>query len=133
MVFAATKSSGGGIGLIFPLLLVAMVGFLFLNSRKRKAAAANLQTGLRIGSSVMTTAGLYATVVAVGDDGVTLEVSPGVYCKYARQAIARVLDAPDGAEPLDDHEALGDHSDPSDPSDHDDHGDNGPPSIDLNK
>jgi preprotein translocase subunit YajC len=101
VVLAASKSNGS-IGLIFPLLLVAMVGFLFLSTRKRKAAAAQTQTNLRVGSSIMTTAGLYATVVAVVDDGVILEVAPGVRSKYARAAISRVLDAPEGAEPLDD-------------------------------
>ena len=61
-----------------------------------------MQSALKVGSSIMTTAGLFATVVAIADDGVTLEVAPGVYSKYARGAISRVLDAPEGAEPLDD-------------------------------
>jgi preprotein translocase subunit YajC len=112
---AATKSnSSSSLGLIFPLLLVAMVGFLFYSSRKRKTQAQQMQTTLKIGSKVMTTAGLFATVAAVDDDGVTLEVAPGVHCKYARAAISRILDAPDGAEPLDDDE----HE---------------PPSVDLDK
>ncbi len=116
MVLAATKSSSNSsVGLIFPLLLVAMVGFFFLNSRKRKAASQQMQSALRVGSKVMTTAGLFATVSAVEDDGVVLEISPGVHCKYARAAVSRVLDAPEGAEPLDD-----DESDP-------------PPSVDLDK
>jgi preprotein translocase subunit YajC len=115
---AATKSkSNGSLGLIFPLLLVAMVGFLFYSSRKRKAQAQNMQETLRVGSRIMTTAGLFATVKAVEDDGVVLEIAPGVQCKYARQAISRVLDAPDGAEPLDD-------------SDHEDYE---PPAVDLDK
>lgn len=82
-----------------------MAGFLFLSTRKRKAASQQLQTGLKVGSKIMTTAGLFATVVAIEDDGVVLEVAPGVHSKYARQAISRVLDAPDGAEPLDDDDA----------------------------
>jgi preprotein translocase subunit YajC len=111
---AASKSNSSSLGLIFPLLLVAMVGFLFYSSRKRKTQAQQMQTTLKLGSKVMTTAGLFATVVAVDDDGVTLEVSPGVNCKYARAAISRILDAPEGAEPLDDDE----HE---------------PPSVDLDK
>jgi preprotein translocase subunit YajC len=114
VVLAASKSSGG-IGLIFPLLLVAMVGFLFLTQRKRKAQGQQMQSTLKVGSSIMTTAGLFATVVSVEDDGVVLEIAPGVHCKYARAAVSRVLDAPEGAEPLDD-----DDEQP-------------PPSIDLDK
>lgn len=100
--------------MIFIVILVALAGFLFLSTRKRKAASQQLQAELRVGSNIMTTAGLYASVVSIEDDGVVLEVAPGVHSKYARQAISRVLDAPDGAEPLDE----------------DDAGDN---SIDLNK
>ena len=119
-MFAATKSKGSGSSLIFLVILIAMVGFLFLSTRKRKAASQQLQSGLKVGSKIMTTHGLFATVVAIEDDGVILEVAPGVHSKYARQAVARVLDAPEGAEPLDDDETLGDT-------------DTTPPSIDLNK
>lgn len=119
---AATKSkSSSGFSLIIPLLLVALIGFMFYSSRKRKAQAQNMQETLKVGSRVMTTAGLFATVAAVEDDGVVLEIAPGVNCKYARAAISRILDAPDGAEPLDDH-------------DHDhDHEDHEPPAVDLDK
>ncbi len=120
MLAATSKSSGGGSSLIFLVILVVMAGFLFLSTRKRKAASQNLQSALKVGSSVMTTAGLFATVTAIHDDGVVLEIAPGVNCKYARQAVSRVLDAPEGAEPLDD--ALGESENP--PS---------PPTIDLDK
>ena len=120
MVDAATKKSNSSAsGLIFAVLLVAMVGFLFYSSRKRKAQAQNMQETLRVGSRVMTTAGLFATVTAVEDDGVVLEIAPGVHCKYARQAVSRVLDAPEGAEPLDDV--------------HEDHDNHEPPAVDLDK
>jgi preprotein translocase subunit YajC len=103
---AAAKKSSSSSSLIFIVILVVMAGFLFLSTRKRKAASQQLQTGLKVGSSIMTTAGLYATVVSIEDDGgVVLEVAPGVHSKYARQAISRVLDAPEGAEPLDDDDA----------------------------
>jgi preprotein translocase subunit YajC len=117
LVYAADSKSSGGLGLIFPLLLVAMVGFLFYSTRKRKAAAQQMHTSLQAGSRIMTTAGLFATVVAIEEDGVVLEVAPGVHSKYARQAISRVLDSP----PIE-HEAIYD----------DEPGDAGK-SIDLNK
>jgi preprotein translocase subunit YajC len=117
LVEAADKSSSSGLGFIFPLLLVAMVGFLFLSTRKRKAASQQMQSALKVGSSIMTTAGLFATVVAIHDDGVVLEVAPGVHSKYARQAISKVLSSPDDG-PIE-HEAI--------------HEDEHEPSIDLNK
>jgi preprotein translocase subunit YajC len=102
LLFAAAAKKSSSSSLIFIVILAVMAGFLFLSTRKRKAASQQLQTGLKVGSKIMTTAGLFATVVAIEDDGVVLEVAPGVHSKYARQAISRVLDAPDGAEPLDD-------------------------------
>ena len=121
LVEAAEKSGGGGLEFLFPLLLVAMVGFLFYSTRKRKAAAQQMTSTLQPGSRIMTTAGLFATVTAVEDDGVVLEVAPGVHSKYARQAISRVLDSP-VADPME-HEAI--HDDDMGPgTDH---------SIDLNK
>jgi preprotein translocase subunit YajC len=47
--------------------------------------------------NVMTTAGLYAEVQAVEDDQVHLEIAPGIVCRFARAAVARVLDPPDSA------------------------------------
>ena len=114
-MLAAASKSNSSVGLIFPLLLVAMVGFLFYTQRKRKTQGQQMQSALKVGSKVMTTAGLFATVVDVEDDGVVvLEVAPGVHSRYARAAISRVLDAPEGAEPLDDDEER-------------------PPSVDLDK
>ena len=40
----------------------------------------------------MTTAGMYATIRALTDDTVDLEVSPGVVVTYAKQAVARVVE-----------------------------------------
>lgn len=105
LLFAATSKKSSSGSLIFILILVLFAGFFFLSTRKRKAAAQQAQSELKIGSSIITTAGLFATVISIEDDGVILEVAPGVHSKYARQAISRVLDAPDGAEPLDDDDA----------------------------
>jgi preprotein translocase subunit YajC len=45
----------------------------------------------------VTTAGLYATISAVEDEVVVLEVAPGVTCRYAKPAVARIL-TPPGAD-----------------------------------
>jgi preprotein translocase subunit YajC len=131
LTFAAdSKSSSGSLGLIFPLLLVAMVGFLFYSTRKRKAAAQSMTNSLKVGSRIMTTAGLFATVVAIEEDGVVLEVAPGVHSKYARQAVSRVIESPED-DPIE-HEAI--HDSDYD-TDYDSDYESGRPdkSIDLNK
>jgi preprotein translocase subunit YajC len=81
-------------GLIFPLLLVGLLALLFLSQRRRSRAVQRVQHQLRPGMNVMTTAGLFAEVQAIDDDAVHLEIAPGVVCRFARAAVARVLDPP---------------------------------------
>jgi preprotein translocase subunit YajC len=90
------NNNGGGslAGLIFPLLLVGLLALLFLGQRRRSRATAQVQRQLRPGMNVMTTAGLFAEVQSVEDDAVHLEIAPGVVCRFARAAVARVLDPP---------------------------------------
>jgi preprotein translocase subunit YajC len=80
---------------LVPLLFIAIavVFLLVLPMRQRNRAmqrARQLQESLGVGTEVMTTSGLYGTVVAVGDDTVDLEISPGVSVRWAKAAIAEV-------------------------------------------
>jgi preprotein translocase subunit YajC len=98
---ARVNNNGGGLaGLILPLVLVGLLILLFMTQRRRSRAAADVQRQLRPGMNVMTTAGLYAEVQAVDDEAVSLEIAPGVVCRFARAAVARVLD-PVGDPPMD--------------------------------
>jgi preprotein translocase subunit YajC len=73
------------------IVLVLLFGMLLLSARnRRRQAAAQTAAAERItvGSEVMTTSGLYGTVVAKADDGtVTLAVAPGVEVKWALAAL----------------------------------------------
>lgn len=78
------------------LLLALMAGLLFLmfsRTRKQQRETQRVQASLTVGAEVMTTAGLYATVVAIEDQVVTLETAPGQTARYDRRAVARVLTA----------------------------------------
>ncbi|HTW20432.1 MAG TPA: preprotein translocase subunit YajC [Mycobacteriales bacterium] len=90
---ATSKSSGSSSGLSL-IILVAIFGlayFLFIRpARNRQRQAAQQRRKVDVGDEVTTTAGLIATVVAVGDDELTLEVAPGVQCRYLPAAILRV-------------------------------------------
>lgn len=89
------NSSGGSLsGLIVPLVLVGVLVLLFVSQRRRSRAAQNVQSQLRPGMNVMTTAGLFAEVQTVEDDQVHLEIAPGIVCRFSRAAVARVLDPP---------------------------------------
>ena len=63
--------------------------------KEHKATVASLQ----VGDEVMTTAGLFGTVVALDDEIVTLEVAPGTSLRFARGAIGQRVDDDVAAEP----------------------------------
>ena len=101
----AAEQTGGGGGLTPLLLLVALAVFTYLilirPQRNRMKQLQQTQASLAPGAEVMTTAGLYATVVDFDDETVTLETAPGVYNRYARAAVARLItpgEAEDDAE-----------------------------------
>jgi preprotein translocase subunit YajC len=88
---SSSKSSGGNYFLLILIAGFALLYFLFLRPQraKQRAAAAKARKAV-VGDEVTTTAGLIATVVAIDDDALTLEVAPGVQCRYLPAAILRV-------------------------------------------
>ena len=71
-------------------LIIIMGAFLFFASRRqRKAmqATIDLQESLRVGDRVQTTSGLYATIAAIGEDTVSLEIAPGVVTEWVKLAV----------------------------------------------
>ncbi|HWB68049.1 MAG TPA: preprotein translocase subunit YajC [Mycobacteriales bacterium] len=93
---ASSGGSSGGGGTSFVPFLVLIALFLlayvvFLRpARNRQRAAAEARRQVEVGNEVTTTAGLLATVVAVDDEAVTLEIAPGVHSRYLPAAILRV-------------------------------------------
>jgi preprotein translocase subunit YajC len=88
---------------LLPLLLLVLAFYLLIMrpARNRQRDAQAIQRALAPGQQVMTTAGLYATVAAVEEEAVLLEVAPGVTCRYARPAVARILTPPVESGPAD--------------------------------
>lgn len=76
--------------LLLPLIIVLFAIPLFLGTRKQRRAQAaqqELQNSLSYGDRVMTTSGLYGTVVSTADDSIDLEISPGVVTSWLRAAV----------------------------------------------
>ncbi|HEX8094683.1 preprotein translocase subunit YajC [Jatrophihabitans sp.] len=86
---------------IFPLLLLALLlvaMMLFSRRNKQRIAAADALRRERIttGTDVMTTSGLYGTVVSVNDDGtVLLSIAPGVEVRWTIAALREVTELPE--------------------------------------
>ena len=99
--------------LFLPFLLI-MGGFMYLASRRQKKAmqaTIDLHESLQPGDRVHTTSGLQATVVALSDDTVDLEIADGVVTTWMKLAIRDKI-VPD--EDFDDFDEEDDDVDESD-------------------
>lgn len=105
-----TSSSGGGLITLAPLLLMGVIGyFLLIRPQQRRVRAQQaLQRSVEEGDEVLTTSGMYATVVEIDEDlgTVVLEIAPGTRIKAVRGAIAQRLteDEYDDEDEVDDAE-----------------------------
>ena len=85
--------------LLLVVMLVLIGGLFYFSSRTRKrqaAAQAELRDSVVPGTRVTTIAGLQATVTAVADDTIELEIAPGVRTTWLRAAVRDVIvDAPE--------------------------------------
>lgn len=89
--------------LLIPLALAALLIFFLFNSRrKQKARAEQIKSGLVPGASVMTTFGVFGTVVSIDEEKnqVTIESAPGTVLRVHRQAIGQI-ENPEAAAPVD--------------------------------
>ncbi|MGX7674816.1 preprotein translocase subunit YajC [Plantactinospora sp. DSM 117369] len=77
--------------LMIVLLFVVMYFMMIRPQQKRRREAEQMQSSIGPGDEVVTIGGLYGTVTSVDDETVMLEVAPGVQTRYARPAIARVV------------------------------------------
>ena len=89
---AAATSSGSSTFIIFIIIIIGAMYFLVMRpGRRRQQKVQQQQNAVQPGARVRTTAGMYATVVAVDGDDVVLEVAPDVEVRYMKRAIMEVL------------------------------------------
>jgi preprotein translocase subunit YajC len=107
--------------LFLPFLLI-MGGFMYFASRRQRRAmqaTIDLHESLRPGDRVHTSSGLEATILAITDDTVDLEIAPGVVTTWMKLAVRdRIL--PDDEVELDedeDAEELAESDEPGDSTD----------------
>jgi len=98
-----SSSSGGSLlGLALPILMLGGFYFLLIRpQRNKQRAQQTLLAQLEVGDEVMTTGGIFGTIVAIDEDeGVlTVEIAPGTQVKMLRQGVAqRFVEGEDGAD-----------------------------------
>jgi preprotein translocase subunit YajC len=75
---------------MFLPMLIALGAFMYFGSRRQKRAmqaTIDLHESLHVGDRVLTTAGLYGTILRITDDDVDLEIAPGVVTTWLKLAI----------------------------------------------
>jgi len=83
---------GGGLGLLFPLILIGVMYFLMIRPQmKRQKEHKAMLDKLNRGDEVITNGGIAGTVVEIGDNFVTVEIASGVVVRIQRGAIGNVL------------------------------------------
>lgn len=81
-------------------ILAVLIFMMFRNNRKRQAEARELQAKLVPGARIITTFGLYGTLVSMDEEQnlAVVETSPGVKLELHRQSIGRVVEPTEPAE-----------------------------------
>ena len=92
---------------IYLVILVAAFYFLIVRPQRRNAMIRRqLLSAVQVGDEIVSTGGVYGTVVAIEDDTLDVEIAPGVVVKLARGAVgARITPE---SEYEDDDEDAGD-------------------------
>ena len=78
--------------LLFFVAIAAVFWLLFIrpNVRRQKAQVA-MQNALQVGDEVMLTSGFYATVRALDDQRLQVELAPGTTVTIARGAVGSIV------------------------------------------
>ena len=88
---------------LLPIVLIGVVFYLLIMrpARNRQKQQQALLAALAPGTAVMTTAGVYGTIVEIDGEDVRLEVAPGVVLRMVKPAIAKVIDESDRSDASD--------------------------------
>ncbi|HEM2768345.1 preprotein translocase subunit YajC [Streptococcus suis] len=73
-------------GLFLPLVMVAMIGFMFYSQRKQQKQRQEALSQIKKGDEIVTIGGLFGIVDEIDDQKVVLDVD-GVYLTFERGAI----------------------------------------------
>jgi preprotein translocase subunit YajC len=82
---------------IYLVILVAAFYFLIVRPQRRNSMVRRqLLSAVEVGDEIVTSGGVYGTVLAIDDETLEVEIAPGVVVKVARGAVAgRITAEPD--------------------------------------
>jgi preprotein translocase subunit YajC len=83
-------SQPGGLGAFLPLILIIGIFYIivFLPARRRQKKLQEMIDNLKTGDKVITTGGIFGTVVALRGDKLQLRIAENVKVDVSRNAVA---------------------------------------------
>jgi len=90
ILFAAQSPAGNGLIAFLPLAIIMVIFYvlLILPAQRRQKKTQSMLSELKTGDKVVTTGGLYGTIVALDGDAIQLRIADQVKVKVARSAVA---------------------------------------------
>ncbi len=84
---------GINLGMMVPFILVFVIFYvlIILPSRKKQKKHQEMVTALKAGNKVVTTGGIYGTVMGTKEDRIELKISANVKIDVTRNAISVIL------------------------------------------
>ena len=89
-LIAQGQGTGSMFGAFLPLLVIMVIFYvlMILPAQRRQKKTAEMLSALKTGDKVITSGGIYGTIVGLEGDAVQLRVADQVKIKVARAAIA---------------------------------------------
>lgn len=94
---------------LFLILLLILMVPMFLAVRRQKkelAKVAGMLATLMVGDRVMTSSGLYGTIIALDDETVDLEIAEDIVTTWKKGAIVERLNEDDDEDTIDAHDSV---------------------------
>jgi preprotein translocase subunit YajC len=79
-------------GPVIAIVVLALLawGLIALPARRRQRSHQELQDAVEVGDEIITAGGIHAVVRELDDDGLRIEIAPGVLVRLDRRAVAAV-------------------------------------------
>src|SRR5579863_6855732 len=92
LFFIAQNPAGNGLIAFLPLAIIMVIFYvlLILPAQRRQKKTQAMLNELKTGDKIVTTGGLYGTIMALDGDAVQLRIADQVKVKVARSAVSGV-------------------------------------------
>jgi preprotein translocase subunit YajC len=96
LALAQSQPGGSALTAIAPLFIIMIIFYvlLFVPQQRRQKKIQQMQNELKAGDKVITSSGIYGTIVGVEDDTVQLRIAEQVRIRLSRQSVAGLQPEP---------------------------------------